>query len=87
MQGLLNLSPQHLGSGSTCKSAHAEEWQKLLAIVQHIDVSKYNMCIIHVCLQFSAFGNYIKLYNLLVLVIRVFVVLVRLMVCSHMEIV
>jgi hypothetical protein len=36
MQGLLNLSPQHLGSRSTCKSAHAEEWQKLLAIVQHI---------------------------------------------------
>ncbi len=51
------------------KRSCREEWQKLLAIVQHIDVSKYNMCIIHVCLQFCAFGNSIKLYNLLVLVI------------------
>jgi hypothetical protein len=76
-----------LGLGSTCKSAHAEEWQKLLAIVQHIDVSTYDMCIIHACLQFCAFGNSIKLYNLLVLVIRVVVVLVRLIVRSHMEIV
>ncbi len=32
------------------KRSCREGWQKLLAIVQHIEVSKYNMCIIHVCL-------------------------------------